>query len=83
VSTSQTPWSSWGLNHQPKSTYGGTHGSGGICGRGWTCCTSVGGDAFGPEGVQYSRVGECQGSRRMGVGGFGEHTHRGRRRGMG
>jgi hypothetical protein len=27
ISTNQTPESSQGLNHQPKSTYGGTHGS--------------------------------------------------------
>jgi hypothetical protein len=51
VSNGQTPWSSQGLDHQPKSTYGGTHGSGPICGRGWPCWTSVGGAALGPEGV--------------------------------
>jgi hypothetical protein len=34
VSTSQIPWSSQGkMNQQPKSTHGGTHGSGCICGR--------------------------------------------------
>jgi|UPI0000F4AC7A hypothetical protein len=32
VSRSQTPWSSQGLDHKPKHTHGGTHGSGLICG---------------------------------------------------
>jgi hypothetical protein len=30
---------SQGLNHQPKSTHEGTHGSRQICSRGWTCKT--------------------------------------------
>jgi hypothetical protein len=29
------------LDHQPKCTHGGTHGSNLICGRGWPCWTSV------------------------------------------
>jgi hypothetical protein len=33
VSTSQTCWSSLELNHQPKSTHGGTCGSSHICSR--------------------------------------------------
>jgi hypothetical protein len=33
------------LNHQPKSTYGATHGSSRICNRGWPCWTSMGGEA--------------------------------------
>jgi hypothetical protein len=51
VSTSQTPQKSQGLDHQPKIIHGGTHASGRICGRGWPCWTSVGGEALGPEGV--------------------------------
>ena len=66
VSTGQTLWSSWGLDHQPKSTHGATHGAGYICGRGWPCWTSVGGEALRPEGVQCPSVGEFQGGR-MGV----------------
>ena len=69
VSTSQIPQSSQGLDHQPKSTHGGIHGSCYICGRGWPCWTSVGGLALGPEGVQCPSVGECQGGK-MGVGGW-------------
>jgi hypothetical protein len=53
----------WGLDHQAKSTHGGTHGSSSICGRGWPCWTSVGGVALGPEGVQCPNVGECQGGK--------------------
>jgi hypothetical protein len=34
VSTSQTPQISQGLDHQPKSTHVGAHGSSCICGRG-------------------------------------------------
>jgi hypothetical protein len=44
ISTNQTPQSSQGLNHQPKSTHGGTHGSSCVCNRGliwhngpWSC----------------------------------------------
>jgi hypothetical protein len=52
-----------------------------ICGRGWPCWTSVGGEALGPEGVQCPSVGECQGGN-MGVGGWvREHPHRSRERG--
>jgi hypothetical protein len=32
----------------PKSIHGGSHGSSCICCRGWPCCTSMGGDSFGP-----------------------------------
>jgi hypothetical protein len=31
------PWSSWGLDQQPKSTYGLIHGAGHICDRRWPC----------------------------------------------
>jgi hypothetical protein len=27
VSTGQNPWSTWGLDHQPKNTHGVTHGA--------------------------------------------------------
>ena len=63
------PPSSWGLDHQPKrSTHGETHGSGHICGRGWPCWTSVGGNAFGQERVTCPSVGECQGGKAGGDG---------------
>ena len=68
VSTGQIPWSSQGLDHQPKNTHGVTHGAGYICGRGWPCWTSVGEEALGPEGVQCPSVGVCQGGK-TGVGG--------------
>ena len=42
VSTNQTPQSSQELNHQPKSTHGGTYGSSCICSRGWPCLVSMG-----------------------------------------
>ena len=51
ASTGQTPGAPRGLDHQPKNTHGGTHGSGCNCGRAWPCCTSVGRQALGPEGV--------------------------------
>jgi hypothetical protein len=58
-----------------------THGSGHICGRGWPCWTSVGGEVLRPKGTQCPSIGECQG-RKTGVGGWmGEHPHRGRGRG--
>jgi hypothetical protein len=61
VSTGQNPWNSQELDHRPKSTYGGTHVFGRICGRGWPCWTSVEGVALGPEDLQCSSVKECQG----------------------
>jgi hypothetical protein len=42
------PQNSQGLNHQPKSTHGGTNGSKHICSRGWPCWTSVGREALDP-----------------------------------
>ena len=36
--------SSQGLNHQPKSTHGGTHGSSYICSRGLPYLASMGGE---------------------------------------
>jgi hypothetical protein len=70
VSIGQTSRSSRGPVHQPKNTHGVTHGAGHICGRGWSCRTSVGGEALGSVGVQCPSIGECQ-SRKMGVGGWG------------
>jgi hypothetical protein len=61
------PWSSQGLDHQPKKTHRATHGTGHICGRRWLYWTSVGEEGLEPEGVWCPSVGECQG-RRMGVG---------------
>jgi hypothetical protein len=40
-----------------------------ICGKGTPCWASVGGEALGPEGVQCSSVGECQGEK-TGVDGW-------------
>jgi hypothetical protein len=51
VSTGQISHSSQGLDCQSKSTHGGTHGLGHICGRKWPYWTSVGGAALGPDGV--------------------------------
>jgi hypothetical protein len=48
ISTNQYPQNSQRLNHQPKSTNGGTHVSSRICSRGWPCWASVGGEALGP-----------------------------------
>jgi hypothetical protein len=69
VSTGQTPWSSWGLDHQPNNTHGGIHGAGHICGRGWPCPKSVGGKTLGPEGVQCPSIGEFEGGGWEWVGG--------------
>jgi len=41
------PQSSQGLNHQPKSTHGQTHGSSCICSRGWPCWAPMGREALG------------------------------------
>jgi hypothetical protein len=35
--TNPPPQSSQGLNHHPKSTHGGIHGSSYICSGGWPC----------------------------------------------
>jgi hypothetical protein len=48
ISTNEKPQSSQGLNHEPKSTHGGTHGSSRICNKGWVCLASVEGEALGP-----------------------------------
>jgi hypothetical protein len=59
------PQSSQGLNHQRKSTHGGTHGSSCICSRGWPCGTPRRGEALGH--VKDSSVGGSQ-EREVGVG---------------
>ena len=61
--------SSQGLNHQPKSTHGGTNGSSCIYSRGWPCWLSMGGKALGPVKAQCSSIGECQ-DQEAGVGGL-------------
>jgi hypothetical protein len=59
VKTDPPPLSSQGLNHQPKSTHGGTHGSSCIYSRGWPYLASMGGEALGPVKAQCLSVGEC------------------------
>ena len=54
---------------QAKNTHGVIHGPGHICVRRWPYWISVGGEALGPEGVQCSSVGECQGEK-TGVDGW-------------
>jgi hypothetical protein len=56
TSTNQTPQSSQGLNHQPKSTHGGIHGFSHICSRGWPCLASVGGEALSARVVRWEWV---------------------------
>ena len=53
--------SSLGINHQPKKTHGGTHGSNCICSRGWPSWPSLGGEGLGPMKVLCPSTGECQG----------------------
>jgi hypothetical protein len=48
ISTNQTSQSSQELSHQPKSIYGGSHGSICVCSRGLSFLTSMGREAFGP-----------------------------------
>jgi hypothetical protein len=73
------PQSSQGLNHQPKSTQGGTQGFSRICSREWPCWTSMGGEALGPVKALCPSIGECQ-DREAGVGGL---VSRGRGDGIG
>jgi hypothetical protein len=58
-----------GLNHQPKSTHGGTHGSSCICSRELPSQSSMGGEALGPVKALCPSVEECQGQE-AGVGGL-------------
>ena len=48
IATNLTTQSSPGLNYQPKSTHGGSHGSSRICSRGWPYLASMGGETLGP-----------------------------------
>jgi hypothetical protein len=57
ISTNETLQISQGLNNQPKSTHGGTHGSNRICSRGWPCWASMGGEALGPVKATCPSVG--------------------------
>jgi hypothetical protein len=59
LSTNWTPQSSHGLNHQSKSTHGGTHGSGCLCSRGWPYLASMGGEALGPVESWCPSIGRC------------------------
>jgi hypothetical protein len=66
--TKSTNQSSQGLNHQPRSTHRGTHGSSHICSRRWSC------QALGPVKARCPSVRECKGwETRVGgwVGGWG------------
>ena len=60
ICTNQYPQSSQGLNYQPKSMHGGTHGSRCICSMGWHHRTSMGGSALGPVKARYPSIGKCQ-----------------------
>jgi hypothetical protein len=83
ISTNQTPQSFQTLNHQPKSTRGGTQSSSFIRSREWPYLASVGGAAPCLVKALCPSVGECQG-REAGVGGcMGEHPHRSSGRGIG
>jgi hypothetical protein len=66
ISTNQ---SSQGLNHQPKTTHGGTHGSSCICSREWPCRVSIGEEALVPMKAGCPFVGEFEG-REVGVSGW-------------
>jgi hypothetical protein len=77
------PQSSQGLNHQPKSTHGGTDDSNYICSRGWPCWSSMGGETLGPVKAGCPSVGGMPG---WGSGSgwmAGVTPHRSRGRGMG
>jgi hypothetical protein len=58
ILTKQPPYpqSSQGLNHQPKSTHGTTHGSSSLCSTWWPCQTSMGGDVLGLVKAWYPSV---------------------------
>ena len=80
ISTNQ---SSQGLNHKPRSTLRGTHGSSNIFRRGWSCQASMGEEALGSVEAWCPNVGKWEG-REAEVGGWmGAHSHRSKRRGDG
>jgi len=64
------PQSSQGLNHQPKSTHGGTHDSSCLCNRGWALLGIN--ERRGPWPCEGSGVEESQGGKRVGEAGEGE-----------
>ena len=67
--TNKSLQSSLDINHQPKKTHGVTHGSGGMCSRGWASRSSMGVKALGPVKVLCPSIGESQGQE-AGVGGL-------------
>jgi hypothetical protein len=67
IRTNQYPQSSQGLNHQPKNTHGGTHGSSCMCSRACSSRLSMGGVALGPVKALCPSIGKCQGQE-AGVG---------------
>ena len=69
-----------GLNHQLKSTHGGTHGSRHIYSRGRPYRTAVRKEVLGPVKTHCPSIGECQDRKWEWVG---EHPHRNRVRGDG
>jgi hypothetical protein len=69
ILTNQYTQSYQGLNHQPKCTHGGTQGSSRICSRGWTCGTSVRGEALGLMKALCHSVGEWEEGWDRGVSG--------------
>jgi hypothetical protein len=77
IGTIQYPQSSQRLNHHPKKTHGGTHGSYCIRSREWPSWSSVGEEALGPMKVLCPSVEGCQ---EAGVGGL---VSRGREEGVG
>jgi len=68
ISSNQTPQSSQGLNHQPKSIHGRTHASSHICSIGWAV-SGINGKR-GLWSYKGSRM-PVQGGRRELVGGWG------------
>jgi hypothetical protein len=69
--TNQYPQSSQRLNHQSKSTQGGTQGLNCICSIGWSGGTSMRGEAIGLVKAWCRGVQECQ-NREVGVLELGE-----------
>jgi hypothetical protein len=67
--TNQYPQNSLGLNHQPYSTHGGTHGSSYIYSRGWPSQSTLGGEVLGSMKALYPGVEEWQGQE-VGMGGL-------------
>jgi hypothetical protein len=68
---------SQGLNHQPRSTHHGTHGSSCICSRGWPSRSSMGEEALGSVKALCPSVEECKG-REVGEGTPSEKQGEGR-----